>query len=139
MQAFLLSKLTVRDLGGFMEARSHSGLLCGWSPYFSFDEAVQGQPLSPTREHSLRAWSQSEEVGGRHGRHPVFFNFCFSFTMMDSRLESFVVWYQEWLEKICPFCEFLLSSVQAACCFLVVGPSCFVADFINLSTQKVKS
>lgn len=59
--------------------------------------------------------------------------------MMDSRLESFVVWYQEWLEKICPFCEFLLSSVQAACCFLVVGPSCFVADFINLSTQKVKS
>lgn len=53
MQAFLLSMLTVRDLGGFMGAQSHSGLLCGWSPYFSFDEAVQGQALSPAWEHSI--------------------------------------------------------------------------------------
>lgn len=52
--------------------------------------------------------------------------------MVDSRLESFVVWYQEWLEKICPLCEFLLSSVQAACCFLVAGPSCFVAMISKL-------
>lgn len=53
MQVFLLSKLTVRDLGGFMEARSHHDLLCSPSPYFSFDEAVQGQALSPAREHSV--------------------------------------------------------------------------------------
>lgn len=129
---------TVRNWGHFFKAQNHSFHLCHSSCPSSFAKAVWAQNFY---RPSIWAWPCSEETW-------TVAAFCLSLTKWGPRVLGccqvsfcFISAQWRWTQEVGKLYGLVLSclrpslllmnvplnSVQAACCFLVAGPSRFVA------------